>query len=71
VKRTGLQNGVGTQGACDGAFSLDLNAYLTANPQKNPGAGATVNAQYWYRDPFNTSNQTTSLTDAVQFTLCD
>jgi hypothetical protein len=33
----------------------------------NPGAGAQVQAQLWYRDPQNTSNQTTSLSDAIEF----
>jgi hypothetical protein len=46
-----------------------MNAYWTANPIKNPGAGAQVNLQFWYRDPLNTSNQTTSLSDAVEFTV--
>jgi len=70
VKRTGLQTAVGTPGACDGAFSLDFNAYVQANPQKNPGGGALVQAQAWFRDPLNTSNQTTSLSDALEFVLC-
>jgi len=30
-------------------------------------AGAKVQAQLWYRDSFNTSNQTTSLSDALEF----
>jgi hypothetical protein len=70
VKRTGLQSGVGTAGLCNGSFDLDLNAYWTLNPQKNPGSGTQVNTQCWYRDPFNTSNQTTSLSDALEFTTC-
>ena len=32
----------------------------------NPGASATVQAQLWYRDPLSTSNQTTSLSDAIE-----
>ena len=65
--RGGLLVGTGQPGACDGAFAQDLNALWTAKPIKNPGAGATVQAQLWYRDPFSTSNQTTSLSDAVEF----
>jgi hypothetical protein len=38
-------------------------------PQKNPGAGATVQAQLWYRDPSNTSNQVTSLSDGIEVSL--
>jgi hypothetical protein len=70
VKRGGLLNAVGTAGACDGAFTQDLNALWCSTcpkPLHNPGAGAVVQAQLWYRDPFNTSNQTTSLSDAIEF----
>jgi hypothetical protein len=67
VIRGGLLASTGTNGACDGAFGQDLNALWTAKPPKNPGAGAVVQAQLWYRDPLNTSNQTTSLSDAIEF----
>ncbi len=72
VQRGGLLTGTGTPGACDGTFNQDLNALWCAScpkPAKNPGAGAVVQAQLWYRDPQNTSNQTTSLSDAVEFTV--
>jgi hypothetical protein len=70
VKRGGLLSGVGTAGGCDGSFTQDLNAFwcpTCPRPLHNPGAGALVQAQLWYRDPFNTSNQTTSLSDAIEF----
>jgi len=70
VKRAGLLAGVGTPGACDGAFQQDLNAHWCPScpkPGHNPGVGATVQAQLWYRDPLSTSNQTTSLSDALEF----
>ena len=72
VKRAGLLNGTGSNGQCDGAFAQDLNALWCPScpkPGKNPGAGALVQAQLWYRDPQNTSNQTTSLSDAIEFSL--
>ena len=69
VFRGGLLLGNGTVGACDGTFSQDMNARWQAKPNSNPGAGAVVQAQLWYRDPQNTSNQTTSLSDAVEFTV--
>jgi hypothetical protein len=69
VIRGGLLPSVGTVGLCDGAFSQDMNALWQAKPVKNPGAGAVVQAQLWYRDPQNTSNQTTSLSDAIEFTV--
>jgi hypothetical protein len=67
VKRTGQLIATGTSGLCDGSYSQDLNTLWTASPAKNPGVGALVQAQLWYRDPFNTSNQTTSLSDAIEF----
>ena len=70
VARAGLLTGTGTNGACDGSFSQDLNARWTAKPAQNPGAGALVQAQLWFRDPSNTSNQSTSLSDAIEFTVC-
>jgi hypothetical protein len=69
VRRTGLLSAAGTAGLCDGSYSEDLNARWTAKPQHNPGAGALVQAQLWYRDPASSSNQTTSLSDAVEFTV--
>ena len=70
IVRTPTTAGVGSIGLCDGSFALDLNALWCPScpsPAKNPGAGATVQAQLWYRDPLSTSNQTTSLSDAIEF----
>ena len=72
VTRGGLLAGSGTSGACGGTLAQDLNAVWCSTcpyPQKNPGAGAVVQAQLWYRDPLSTSNQTTSLSDAIEFFL--
>ena len=72
VKRATALAGTGTNGQCDGAFTDDLNAFwcpTCPKPHKNPGAGATVQAQLWYRDPLSTSNQTTSLSDAIEFVV--
>jgi hypothetical protein len=68
--RGGLLTGTGSAGACDGSFAQDLNAVFQAKPSKNPGAGAQVQLQLWYRDPLNTSNQSTSFSDALEFVLC-
>ena len=70
VNRAGSQLSTGTAGLCDGVMARDLNALwcpTCPKPAKNPGVGATVQVQLWYRDPFNTSNQTTSLSDALEF----
>jgi hypothetical protein len=73
VSRAGLLPGTGTSGACDGAFVPGPERSVVRpgcpKPQKNPGAGATVQAQLWYRDPSNTSNQVTSLSDGIEFCL--
>jgi hypothetical protein len=69
VKRTGILAGAGTTGSCNGSFARDVNAFWCPGcsaPQANPGAGAMVQAQLWYRDPQSTSNQPTSLSDAVE-----
>jgi hypothetical protein len=67
--RTGLQQGVGTPGLCDGAFGLDFNAWMDLNPAKAPPGGASVAMQCWFRDPQNTSNQGTSLSDGLRFAV--
>lgn len=70
VTRTPAMNGSGTSGTCDGGFSLDLNAFWsTASAAKLPTPGQDVNLQLWYRDPQNSSNQTTSLSDGLNFTV--
>jgi hypothetical protein len=70
VRRGGVLAGGGSAGVCDGSFSLDLNARwcpTCPRPGHNPGAGTTGQVQLWYRDPFNTSNQTTTLSDALEY----
>jgi hypothetical protein len=39
-------------------------------PKPSPMVGTKMQAQFWYRDPQNTSNQTTSLTNAIEFDIC-
>ena len=72
VVRSPTMTGTGMVGTCDGSFALDLNALWCPScpkPAKNPGMGAAVQTQLWYRDPASTSNQTTSLSDAVEFVV--
>jgi len=72
VFRAGLLTAGGSGGSCDGWFHQDLNALwcpVCPKPSKNPGVGAVVQAQLWYRDPGNSSNQTTSLSDAIELTV--
>jgi hypothetical protein len=67
VTRASIQTGTGTPGACNGSFTDDLHVLWTAKPWINPGEGAVVQLQCWYRDPFNTSNRTTSYSNAIEF----
>jgi len=70
--RAGLMSGAGTSGACDGAFSVDLNAMWCATcpkPSKNPGIGTVVDAQFWFRDPASSTSITTALSNAIEFTV--
>ena len=69
VRRSQVLASGGTSGVCNGALSVDLNARwcpTCPKPHHNPGAGAVVQAQAWFRDPFNTSNRTTALSDALE-----
>ena len=68
--RTGALPGVGTNGACNGSFQLDFNAWMAAHPAKAPLAGNTAYLQCWFRDPQNTSNQTSSLSNALRASVC-
>ena len=73
VLRAGAMTGTGMNGMCDETYSLDLNALWCSTcpkPVKNPGPGATVQMQLWYRDPLSASNATTALSDAIEFTVC-
>ena len=70
TRRSELQSGTGSDGLCDGGVSQDINARWTAKPNQSQPAGTTVQGQFWYRDPQNTSNQTTSLSNAVEWTVC-
>jgi hypothetical protein len=72
VKRGGMVAGTTGFQACEGWYLQDLNALwcpTCPKPGHNPGSGVTAQAQFWYRDGLSTSNQTTSLSDATEFTL--
>ena len=70
TQRTTSQPSGGTTNACDGALSIDLLAWIAANPGAlgAPFApGDTLFSQAWYRDP--PAPKTTSLSNAVHFTM--
>jgi subtilisin-like proprotein convertase family protein len=70
TQRTPSQNSGGTAGACDGALTLDVNAYMLANPASvgQPfSAGNIIDWQGWYRDP--PACKTTQLTGGLNMTV--
>ena len=70
TQRTPTQGTGGTLNACDGAMSLDLLAFLAANPLavgQPITAGQVLHAQTWFRDP--PAPKTTNLSDGLQITL--
>ncbi len=70
LQRTGAQLSGGTAGACDGAYVLDWNAFMTThtNAVGQPrAAGQVFQAQAWYRD--TTAPLASNLSDALEFTL--
>ena len=72
TKRVGVQSATGAPGSCGGTMTRDLNAFwcpTCPKPNKNPGAGSVVQLQLWYRDAQSTSNQKTSFSDALEFTV--
>lgn len=64
--RTPTQGSGGNAAAdCSGTFTLDFNDRIRSGVDSQLVAGAQVFAQFWSRDPADTS--TTNLTDAVAF----
>jgi len=69
VKRSALLTGSGTVGTCSGVFAQDLNARWCPScpkPGHQPTPAVRLQLQSWFRDPLNTSNQTTSLSNALE-----
>ena len=64
--RTSLQNSGGSA-ACSGTYAYDFNARIQGGSDPNLQVGATVYAQYWYRDPLDP--YTTGLSDGLQFAI--
>jgi hypothetical protein len=70
TQRTGAQSGGGTSGACDGAMSLDWNAFVATHPGALGApfsSGQLVQAQGWFRDP--PSPKSTMLSNAIEFVV--
>lgn len=70
LQRTGMQNTGGEVGECDGSLGFDLGLWIATQPGAlgQPfGAGDTVWAQGWWRDPGAAKN--TNLTNGIEVTL--
>lgn len=71
--RTPPQSSGGSAGGddCTGTYSYDFNALIQGGTIPALTSGQTVYAQYWARDPQDFSGFATSLTDGLEFTICD
>jgi hypothetical protein len=71
VRGAGLLLGTGTPGTCEGCFAQDLNALWCAVCPRplHLSPGGLLQAQLAYRDPQNTSNRSTSLSNAIEFQM--
>jgi subtilisin-like proprotein convertase family protein len=70
TQRAGSQGAGGTINACDGAFSLDWDLFVTNNPTAVGvpfSAGDKIFVQAWFRDP--PAPKTTNLTNAIEMTV--
>jgi outer membrane protein assembly factor BamB len=69
IRRTPVQASGGNPPPddCSGVYAFDFNAHIQGGTDPNLVAGAQVDAQYWARDPLDPF--TTSLSDAVEFTI--
>ena len=68
--RTPIQNSGGTLAGndCTGTFAFDFNAYISGGADPALVQGATVDAQYWSRDPADAFS--TNLTNGIEFSIC-
>ncbi|MCC6408384.1 MAG: hypothetical protein IT453_14560 [Planctomycetes bacterium] len=71
IVRTAVQfsGGSSTGSDCTGGYSYDFNALIQGGGDPTLVVGATLYAQYWARDPQDAF--TTSLSDGLQFTICN
>lgn len=68
VLRTPISSSGGTAGLCNGAYSIDFNAFVAGGSDPALVAGTTVNLQAWFRDPPEPTSGT-GLSDALMFLL--
>jgi hypothetical protein len=71
LKRSTPVNSGGTNGGCDGVFSIDFNAFASGALGGNPlpalqSPGTQVDAQFWGRDSVGTGS---FLSDGIEFVM--
>lgn len=54
---------------CSGTYAYDFNARIQSGADPALTVGASVAAQYWYRDPADPTGFATGLSDALWFTI--
>lgn len=71
LRRTGIQNSGGSAGTldCTGVYHFDFNAWSASGLDPLLVPGATVECQYYSRDPGFAPPDNIGLTDALEFTL--
>jgi hypothetical protein len=69
IRRTPVQSSGGNAGPpdCSGSFTFDMQQHIQSGIDPGLIPGATVFAQYWFRDPPAASGS--GLSDAVQFVI--
>ncbi len=73
IKRTTVQSsgGSATGSDCTGTFDYNFKPLLLSGSDPSLVVGASVYAQFWYRDPGFSPPDNTGLTDAVSFSICN
>lgn len=71
LRRSGLLNSGGSASGvdCSGSFNFDFNAWVASGVDTALVAGATVDAQFWYRDPGFLPPNAIGLTQGAHFGL--
>jgi hypothetical protein len=72
TKRTPVQGSAGNPppNDCSGSYDIDFNAFIAGGTDPLLVNGATLDGQYWARDPGFSPPNNTSLTEGIEFTIC-
>ncbi len=73
VARTALQDSGGNPppNDCSGSYTIDFNAYIASGADPALVVGAIVDGQFWARDPGFSPPDNTSLSNAIEFVICE